>query len=135
MKKYFFHQNSSPHSPDENKKQKQKNDCFFKIFSILLINLSQTAYFHDLTIPNCRKLNPVSTGMNIIFIRAIGCSFMPGEGPISVRPGPARSKACQSPTGPFLALAVLTSLCLSNGDRILKLIDFSPFERPGALKS
>ena len=59
--------------------------------SILLINLSQTAYFDDLTVSNGRKLDLESAGMNIIFIRAIGCSFMPGEGPISVRPGPARS--------------------------------------------
>ena len=64
---------------------------FLIFFSILLINLSQTAYFDDLTIPNGRKLNAVSMGMNIIFIAPIGCSFMPGEGPISVRPGPARS--------------------------------------------
>ena len=40
---------------------------------ILLINLSRTAYFDDLTLLNCRKLNLESTGVNIIFIRAIGC--------------------------------------------------------------
>ena len=28
--------------------------------------------------------------VNIIFIALIGCSFMPGEGPISVRSGPVR---------------------------------------------
>ena len=64
---------------------KKKNHffLFFKKFvSILFIDLSQTAYFDDLTLLNCRKLNLESTGVNIIFIRAIGCSFMPGEGPI-----------------------------------------------------
>ena len=64
------------------KNQKKKSFLIFFFFSILLINLSQTAYFDDLTLLNCRKLNLESTGVNIIFIRAIGCSFMPGEGPI-----------------------------------------------------
>ena len=40
--------------------------------SILLINLSQTAYFDGLTLPDCRKWYCDSTGLNIIFIRAIG---------------------------------------------------------------
>ena len=62
---------------------------FLIFFSILLINLSQTAYFDGLTISNCRKLDGVSIDVNIIFIALIGCSFMPGEGPISVRLGPA----------------------------------------------
>ena len=42
------------------------------IKSILLINLSQTASFDGLTLPDDRKLYADSTGLNIIFIRAIG---------------------------------------------------------------
>ena len=41
-------------------------------FSILLINLYLTAYFDGLTLPDDRKLYADSTGLNIIFIRAIG---------------------------------------------------------------
>ena len=67
-----------------------KIDIFDKKINILLINLSQTAYFDGLTMPNGRKLNGVSMDVNIIFIALIGCSFMPGEGPISVRSGPVR---------------------------------------------
>ena len=47
---------------------------------MLLLNLSQTAYFDGLTLPDCRKWYCDSTGLNIIFIRAIGCPDMPGEG-------------------------------------------------------
>ena len=77
------HKKSSRDSPDENKiSKKNQKKTFFNLFSILLINLSQTAYFDGLTLSDDRNWYGDSTGLNIIFIRAIGCSFMPGEGPI-----------------------------------------------------
>ena len=56
--------------------------CIFLYESILLLNLYQTAYFDGLTLSDDRTLYGDSTGLNIIFIRAIGCSAMPGEGAI-----------------------------------------------------
>ena len=53
---------------------------FFFLKSILLINLSQTAYFDGLTLQDCRFMYKDSIGINIIFIRAIGARFMPREG-------------------------------------------------------
>ena len=44
--------------------------------SILLINLYQTAYVDGLTLSDDRKLYGDSTGLNIIFIRAIGARNM-----------------------------------------------------------
>ena len=44
--------------------------------SILLINLSQTAYFDGLTLSDDRKWYGDSTGLNSIFIRAIGARNM-----------------------------------------------------------
>ena len=44
--------------------------------SSLLINLSQTAYFDGLTLSDDRKWYGDSTGLNIIFIRAIGARNM-----------------------------------------------------------
>ena len=72
-----------PETPQTKIKIQKKNSKifkFFNFFSILLINLSQAAYFNDLTLQNCRFLYKDSIGINIIFIRALGCSFMPGEG-------------------------------------------------------
>ena len=76
------HQTSPRDSPDDFKKSKKKVFFFRKILyeSILLINLSQTAYFDGLTLSDDRKWYGDSTGLNIIFIRAIGARFMPGEG-------------------------------------------------------
>ena len=56
------------------------------MISNLLINLSQTAYFDGLALPDCRKRYCDSTGLNIILIRAIGCPNMPGEGRPTDRP-------------------------------------------------
>ena len=53
---------------------------------MLLLKLSQTAYFDGLTLPDCRKWYGDSTGLNIIFIQAIGCPNMPGEGRPTDRP-------------------------------------------------
>ena len=50
--------------------QKKEEDFLYE--SILLINLSQTAYFDGLTLSDDRKWYGDSTGLNIIFIRAIG---------------------------------------------------------------
>ena len=38
-------------------------------------------YFDGLTLLDCRKLYGDSIGLTIIFIRAIGCRNMAGEGP------------------------------------------------------
>ena len=61
------HQTSPRDSPDDFKKS-----IFFFPKSILLINLSQTAYFDGLALSDDRKWYGESTGLNIIFIRAIG---------------------------------------------------------------
>ena len=55
-------------SPDNFKKSKQIFRIEFVKFlykSILLIKLSQTAYFDGLTLPDCRKWYCDSTGLNI----------------------------------------------------------------------
>ena len=46
------------------------------------MKLSQTHYFDGMPLPDCRTLYSDSTNLNIMFIRAIGCSFMPGKGAI-----------------------------------------------------
>ena len=68
----FVHLNQSPRS----------QISFFLTFlkSILLLNLSQTAYFDALTLSDDRKWYADSIGLNIIFIRAIGCRNMASEG-------------------------------------------------------
>ena len=75
---------ASKNTPGDLSTSKKFNffDFFNFFFSFLLINLSQTAYFDDLSLPACRKLNLESAGINIISIRAIGCSCIPGEGAI-----------------------------------------------------
>ena len=65
------------------KNQQSKVLLAYKLYK-LLINLSQTAYVGGLTLSNCRFLYKDSIGINIIFIRAIGARFMPGEGAIKI---------------------------------------------------
>ena len=48
---------------------------------ILLIKLSQTAYFDVWALQKYRFVYKDSIGINIIFIRDIGARFMPCEGP------------------------------------------------------
>ena len=43
-------------------------------------NIHKNTYFDGLTLPDCRKWYGDSTGLHMIFIRAIGCPNMAGEG-------------------------------------------------------
>ena len=64
-KDFKNHQTSPRDSPDDFKKSKKKSLTKKTIDeSILLINLSQTAYFDGLTLPDCRKWYGDSTGLN-----------------------------------------------------------------------
>ena len=52
-------------------KKKIKKFDILDFYSVLLINLSQTAPIHDLTAPNNRFFDIVLVGINIIIIRPI----------------------------------------------------------------
>ena len=52
-------------------KTKKKSFIFLYDYSILLINLSQTAQIHDLTAANNRFFDGVLVGIDIIIRRAI----------------------------------------------------------------